>query len=318
MNYKTYVGLAALIGSMHSGCIGLPVLPKRECPLPLTLTEEMKQKIEKHQAKFREGMPDPFNGLKYLKEGEYVLPSEIMRARWMAGRPSAKTVPWDIWKKDAVTSCSFQKRLKKNLDAIILTEVVDLRFTEEEEVFLTAEKPLRQEDKEVYLAMSLLPEVIYYNENIFLSDYFYTIITHERTHKIRDLVTTEAESRVLHEAYGTIRSKRYPLNQQGIEAAQKDGVPVEDIQKAEEKKDACSIFPLLFPDCNYLSIPFITKESVTKGPEFDLPREALDNGEFYPYAISGTMPQRVEFILKRDHPEAYKIFLRIRDEAKPY
>lgn len=325
MNYKASLGLAALIGSMNSGCMEQDILPERECPFPLYLTEEMKQKVEEHQKEFRKGLIDPFGGLNYLQEGEYVLPKEIMGAYWTAEKPCDQTAPWGIWRKNAFTSCSFQENLKKNLDLVKISQIEKvlsrIRFEKEmgfkiskEEINVELDQIITKEDEEVYLALSLIPNLISYSEVVFYDDLlFYPIMIHERTHKSMDNKITETENRLLYEAYRDIKFKKYPLTQQGIEAAQNDGVPVQDIHRAQEKKDICSIFPLLFSNCKEVSIPFITRNSIPT-----LHSKALEYSEFYAYAISGCMPARVELLLERNHPDAYKIFLRIREEAKPY
>ncbi|MEK6969214.1 MAG: hypothetical protein AABW48_02185 [Nanoarchaeota archaeon] len=324
MNCKTALGLAALIGSMNSGCTEPDIVPERECPFPLYLTEEMKQKVEKHQQEFRKTIPDPFGGIQYLKEGEYVLPKAVMEAHWTAERPYDQTAPWGIWRKNAFTSCSFQENLKKNLDLVRADQIEKvlsrIRFEKErgfkiskEELNVELDQIITKENEEVYLALSLIPNMIAYNEVVFYDDLFYTIMIHERTHKSMDNEITQTENRLLYEAYQDIKFKRCPLTQQGIEAAQNDMVPVKDIHRAQEKKEVCSIFPLLFPDCNNISVPFITRNSIPT-----LRSDALKYSEFYAYAISDYMPARVELLLERDHPETYKIFLRIREEAKPY
>lgn len=325
MDYKTSLRLAALIGSLNSGCTELDVVPERECPYPLYLTEEMKQKVEEHQQEFRKTIPDPFDGLKYLQEEEYVLPKEIMMAYWTAEKPYDQTaVPWGFWRKKGLASCSFQENLKKNLDLVRAEQIEKvlsrIRFEKrmgfkisKEELNTELDQIITKEDEEVYLALYLIPNQIAYSEIIFYDDLFYPIMIHERAHKSMDNETTETENRLLYEAYQEVRFKNYPLTPQGVEAAQNDKVPIQDIRRAQEKKEVCSIFPLLFSNCNNVSVPFITRNSIP-----NLRSEALEYSEFYAYAISDSMPARVELLLERDHPEAYKIFLRIREEAKPY
>src|SRR3989344_967886 len=109
------------------------------------ISEKNLETIAEFQEKFREQMENPYDGLKYLGEGEYVIPEKVLEAKRFVSEKKRKGMMLrGLWVKNPPKAETLQK-----IDQEL--ELLDITPTE----------------KKNYLLIFSRPETIFYNEKIF-------------------------------------------------------------------------------------------------------------------------------------------------------
>ncbi len=285
--------------------IGLEALVLSACqeePNKTTIQDvehkENQQIIDQHQQELRQNLADPFDGFKYLGEGEYVVPEKVL---------------------ETIHNVYYQSIEKGfNLGGLWLKQSLssgNLKIFNQELEFLD----ITQKEKKAYFLTFSQPEIIVYSHRIFLNRHFRKTIFHERSHRYMENQMKEKEHFFLKRAYYDLMTKSYPITKEGIKEAEKDGFSFLRIEEAKEKKKSCEASQILY--CNHLKIRFINLKQEIKFTRHSttivsLPKTAFEYNEFFAYFIEERMSARVETILKRDHQEAYKIIEKIKKDIK--
>lgn len=192
--------------------------------------------LRRQKNKILENCSDPYGGFKYLKEGEFVIPYEILQAMRAARIPSSNKEIIGRYQHDSLE-----------------LQMID-RFAD----YLKS-SDLEEEEKEGYLEIFKRPRTILYNSNIFEDIDFNGTFLHERFHK-RKRKMSKRERRLL-------------------ETAHKDML-------------------------------------ISLGKPAGIDDSHLSENEFFSYMVEGDFPYNYEIYMKDRHPEAYKIFERVKNEER--